>query len=138
MTGIFLGAVGIRALLLGARERGQRNDRQEGQQQYDGGQCWSSDHSIFCALQTSQTTSCSTLPLGQIFMTRDAKRQIVGLILRQQIGLGRRVRLMASQASHRVSTLVMLVGSITSDTGCPFTGWPRPYFSGRITTLFLA
>src|SRR5208337_1212676 len=37
-----------------------------------------------------------------------------------------------------VMTFVTFVGSTTSETGWPSTGCPRPNFSGRITTLFLA
>src|ERR1035438_5547290 len=45
-------------------------------------------------------TSCSRLPLGQVLVAGGAKRQIIGLVLDQQVGLGRRMGLVAGQAIH--------------------------------------
>src|ERR1035441_10405984 len=62
------------------------------------------------------------LPPRQIFVAAGTKRQIVGLVLDQQIGLRRGMRLVARQAVDLRPGLGNVGRSTTSETGCPSTG----------------
>src|SRR5450755_4849558 len=82
-------------------------------------------------------TSGSWLPLSQIFVAGGAKCQVVGLVLDQQIGLGRRVRLVASQAIH----LGLYLGDIGRihyvGNWMPAHGMSQPVFQGEDHDLVL-